>query len=48
MEVEIKFKIEVPNAGTVEMTGKELEKFHDELTQLINEKWEVLRVNDED
>jgi hypothetical protein len=48
MKVEIKFKIDVPNAGIVEMTGEELEKFHDELTKFLNDKWEVLRANDED
>ena len=48
MKLEINCKITVPRVEEiVEMSPKELLKFHDDLTKFINENWEALN-RDED
>lgn len=49
MNIEIKCKIKVPNIEEeVEMTPAQLNKFHDDLTKLINANYDALNnVNDD-
>jgi hypothetical protein len=43
MELNIKLKIDVPNIDVpVEMTPAQLMKFHDDLTQFINDNYAAL------
>jgi hypothetical protein len=46
MEIEIKCQIEIPGGGPIEMTPKEVLKFHDDLTKFINDNWEALKEKD--
>lgn len=40
--------IQLPSGSSVEMTAKEVLKFHDDLTKFINENWGALNKEEND
>lgn len=48
MKLNMTCSIQLPSGSSVEMTPKEVLKFHDDLTKFINDNWEALKEKDND